>query len=147
MDSANARKNQCYVVLRDVAKAFDKVWHAGLKYKLSQINLPDTLNKFLSGFLTNRQAKIKVGEFIGPPFPLSAGVPQGSSISPTLYTIYTNDLPESVHGCLNLQYADDITQIITYPGTSRNFMAARTISKIEKINNYEKNLENKNKQK
>ncbi len=27
---ALANKNQCYIILRDVAKTFDKVWHTGL---------------------------------------------------------------------------------------------------------------------
>ncbi len=32
--NALAEKKQVYMVLRDVAKAFDKVWHNGLKYKI-----------------------------------------------------------------------------------------------------------------
>ncbi len=35
--NALASKEQVYVVLRDVAKAFDKVWHNGLKYKLLEL--------------------------------------------------------------------------------------------------------------
>lgn len=91
-----ARRDQCYIVLRDVAKAFDKVWHLGLQYKISEINLPLTFTKFLNNFIKNRSAKIKIGSYIGPTFPLEAGVPQGSSLSPTLFTIYTRDIPQPV---------------------------------------------------
>ena len=59
-------------------------------------------------------------------------------MSPTLYTIFTADIPQAAHGCLNIQYADDITQIITYQGKSIQFMATRTTQEIEKINNYER---------
>ena len=38
-------RHQCNIVCRDVAKAFDKVWHRGLKYKLMKLNLPDILEK------------------------------------------------------------------------------------------------------
>lgn len=38
---------QCQVILRDVTKAFDQVWHRGLMYKILQLNLPITLEKFL----------------------------------------------------------------------------------------------------
>lgn len=41
-----------------------------------------------------------MGDFISTPFPLAAGAPEGSSISPTLYTMYICDLPEPVNGYL-----------------------------------------------
>ena len=49
--NALAEKKQVYMVLRDVAKAFDKVWHNGLKYKIVRMGLPDTLAKILCNFL------------------------------------------------------------------------------------------------
>jgi len=62
-------------------------------------------------------------------------------LSPTLYTIFTADLPKPAINCYNIQYADDITQIITYPGKSRRLMARKTVEEIEKINEYEKKME------
>ncbi len=143
-----ARKSQVYVVLRDVSKAFDKVWHNGLKFKVAQLQLPVCITKLLNNFIINRKARIKIGSFTGPEFALTAGVPQGSALSPTLYTIYTNDIPDPAVDCTTIQYADDITQIIAYHGKSRHLMANRTTSEIEKINEYEKKWKiktNKNK--
>ncbi len=51
---------------------------------------------------------------MGEPSALNAGDPQGSSLSPTLFTIYTADIPHPFIDCCNIQYADDITQIIAY---------------------------------
>ena len=121
-----------------LAKAFDKVWHDGLKYKLLSLNLPDTITKLLCHFIQNRKAKIKIKTYTGPEFPLNSGVPQGSSLSPTLYIIYTTDIPEPQARCHQIMFADDITQIITNPNKSRQLMAIQTTREIEKINNFEK---------
>lgn len=51
-------------------------------------------------------------------------------------------------GSIHIQYADDITQIIIYPGRSQQIMASRTVNEIKIINNYEKTWKiktNKNK--
>lgn len=109
-----------------------------MQLKISQQQLPITFTKFLNNFITNRKAKIKIGNYTGPPLPLLAGVPQGSSISPTLYTIYTNNLPPTAIDCTNIQYADDVTQIVTYAGKSRALMATRTKHEIERINDFER---------
>lgn len=132
-----ATKQQCNIVLRDVSKAFDKVWHDGLKFKILQLGLPEILSKSLCTFLDNRQAFISIKQFKGPIFQIKSGVPQGSSLSPTLYTIYTADIPAPAHGSLNIMYADDITQIIVHPSKSRKIMAKRVESEIKKINTFE----------
>ena len=135
--TALADKKQCCIVLRDVAKAFDKVWIKGLKYKIQNINLPPILSKLLNSFLDNRTASITLNNHEGPPFPLYSGVPQGSSLSPTLYTIYTHDIPPPITDGINIQYADDITQIITQAGKSRNMLTRKIEKEISHINKYE----------
>ncbi len=45
MANALAEMKRAYIVLRDVAKAFDKALHDGLKYKLLRLGLPDILEK------------------------------------------------------------------------------------------------------
>ncbi len=113
--NALANKNQVYIVLRDVAKAFDKVWINGLKYKLLNLGPPSMLQKLPCNFLDNRSAKINIGKEFSIDINLSRGVPQGSVLSSTLYTLFTNDLRPCGPGCLDILYADDITQVITSP--------------------------------
>ena len=124
---------------RDVSKAFDKVWHNGLKFKLLEINLPEVILKLLCSFIDNRQAHIKMGKTIGPAFTLSSGVPQGSVLSPTLFNFYTRDIPPPAIGCHQIIFADDHTQIITYPNTrAKQMLATKTAREIKKVNEYER---------
>ncbi|MEL7079661.1 MAG: reverse transcriptase domain-containing protein, partial [Cyanobacteria bacterium J06582_2] len=137
--TAQRDKHQVNVVARDVSKAFDKVWHHGLQFKIMTLTLPDIMEKSLCHFLVGRTARITLDGKIGPSFPLKSGVPQGSVISPTLYITYISDVPEPVlHTSCNIGFADDITQIITYPGRGREMMARLTKGEIENINQYEK---------
>lgn len=138
MAQHKADGGQCHVVLRDITKAFDRVWHLGLKYKILHLGLPDILERLLCDFLDDRMARIRFGSHLGPPFELQCGVPQGSVLSPTLFTIYTRDLPPPLTGT-NISYADDITQISGYRGRSLQMAQRRTGREIENINIYEEN--------
>lgn len=88
------RKRYCSALFIDVSQAFDKVWHQGLMYKL-RLYLPENLYNLLCSYITCRQFVVKERDFISDPSPISAGVPQGSILGPTLYLIYTSDMPTS----------------------------------------------------
>ena len=127
------------IVLRDVSKAFDKVWHKGLKLKLSSLGLHECFTRLLCNFLDGRTARIRLGQHIGEDIHLESGVPQGSCLSPTLYSIFTADLPPPQEGVWDyVAYADDISQIVYMYGSNQDYMARRTARAIEQVSEYEK---------
>lgn len=129
----------CNVVSRDIQKAFDKVWHGGLKYKMKTANFPELLLKILCSFVDGRTAAITIGKFQGPEFPLLSGVPQGSILSPALFNFYTRDVPEPERNNHQFIFADDHTQVIThFNKRGKGMLALRTAREIKRVNDYEK---------
>ena len=53
----------------DVEKAFDNVWHNGLRYKIYQLDLPTKLCRWLSDFLVGRVIQVKIEGFLSPKVP------------------------------------------------------------------------------
>lgn len=107
---------QYRIVLRDSTKAFDKVY-LGMKYKILHLDIPVILEKLLCAFLEDRRARIRFGTFLGENFELQCGFPQGRVLSSTMFITYTHDIPPPIRGS-NVSYADDISQIVGYPGRS-----------------------------
>lgn len=96
----------------DVEKAFDRVWHQGLLYKLIDLKMPTYLIKLIASFLKDRTFSIAVGKASSDRKPLNFGVPQGSVLSPTLYNTYIHDFP-IIDACKIAQFADDTGKYTT----------------------------------
>lgn len=108
-DIKNNRNNKktTAAAFLDIEKAFDRVWHQGLIYKLkTNTELPIHIIKLIKSFLTGRTFYIRVANHISTPRHIEAGVPQGSCLSPILYVLYINDLPLTVHSKTAI-FADD----------------------------------------
>ncbi|GBP09751.1 Probable RNA-directed DNA polymerase from transposon BS [Eumeta japonica] len=101
------RKRKTVAIFLDIATAFDKVWHAGLMYKLYQLEVPDRLVLLVQDYLKNRYFTFRHENSFSSKRLVRAGVPQGSTLSPRLYSSYTNDVPRSQTGVQLALFADD----------------------------------------
>ena len=83
-------------VFLDISKAFDKVWHEGLIFKLKQNGISGNLLNLLCDFLKNRKQRVLLNGQVSDWSDVRAGVPQGFILSPLLFLIYINDLSEGL---------------------------------------------------
>lgn len=95
----------------DCSKAFDTVHHGLLLDKLFSLGFRGAFWSLLANFLQGRRQLVSVGKVRSAFSTITAGVPQGSILSPLLFNIFVNDL-QSVIPVSLYQYADD-TVILT----------------------------------
>ena len=104
-------KKEVRIVFCDISKAFDRVWHNGLIYKLKKIGISGKLLKWFENYLSDRQQRVVINGESSDWGYIMAGVPQGSILGPLLFLIYINDLADIVNSNIRL-FADDTTVFV-----------------------------------
>ena len=105
--STNLNKNKTTaMVLLDLEKAFDTVWHKGLIYKLNELKFPIYLIKLAQKYLSGRKFRVLINGTKSEYRDIKAGVPQRSILGPLLFIYYINDIPMSQNVSRSL-FADD----------------------------------------
>ena len=93
-------------VFLDLSKAFDKVWHDGLLYKLRRMGICGKYFGLIDSFLSDRFQRVLLNSQTSKWSQIKAGVLQGSILGPLLFLVYINDLPEGLTSNVKL-FADD----------------------------------------
>ena len=108
-------------VFLDISKAFDKVWHDGLNFKLKQNGICGSLIKLFGNYLHNRKQRVVLNGFYYDYSIIESGVPQGSVLGPLLFLIYINDFEKKIRTNVKF-FADDtmLFSIVKDPVISAN---------------------------
>ena len=99
----------------DFSSAFDTVNHDILLHKLEyEFHLKDLALSWFKSFLTDRTFQVKIGDSFSHTKKIKYGVPQGSVLGPTIFSLYSQDIHKIaiMHECKIHMFADDI-QIYT----------------------------------
>ena len=97
---------QIDAVVMDFSKAFDKVAHNRLLYKLERYGIQGNALAWIRGFLTGRTQQVVLDGRTSRAVPVTSGVPQGSVLGPLLFVIYINDINTNITSDIRL-FADD----------------------------------------
>jgi hypothetical protein len=89
------------------------LWHEGLLYKIKTL-FPDSIYKTLKSYLENRFFLIKYRAKYTSLHPILSGVPQGISLAPLLFLLYSADLLRPTAQYHVATFADDTAFLTTH---------------------------------
>ena len=107
-------------VFLDISKAFDKVWHKGLVFKMKCNGIQSDILSLLFDFLDNRYQSTLLDGKASEWAHIEAGVPQGSVLRPLLFLIYINDITVDIKSNIRI-FADDVSLFQKVEDTSISF--------------------------
>ena len=102
------KKEHLVSVFFDLEKAYDTTWKYGIIKDAHDIGLKGRLPLFLQNFLTDREFKVKVGSTLSELHNQEQGVPQGSILSVTLFSLKINNIVKTLNPGVDCSlYVDD----------------------------------------
>jgi len=95
-------------VFLDLKKAFDTINHNLLLTKMSSFNFSNEAVQCFASYLQTRVQCVKFPQEKSSLLNIKLGIPQGSKLSPLLFSLFINDLPLNCAGASIQLYADDV---------------------------------------
>ena len=92
IDYYNKNKTDCYLLLLDASNAFDRVEYNQLFNRLRDRNMCPIVLRLLINMYINQKIQVKWNDVLSNQYSISNNVKQGGCLSPTLFSIYLNDL-------------------------------------------------------
>ena len=129
----NQLNNHTFCAFIDFKKAFDLVDRDALLYKLRNIGISGNFYYAIKSLYANAKSCVRVNDKVTTWFDVTSGVRQGDSLSPTLFSVFLNDLAQEIKDTDSgvmisglvlsiLLYADDIVLLAPTPEKLQNML-------------------------
>ena len=125
-------RKQCDTIVMDFSKAFDKVSHERLLYKLDRAGIDSLTRQWIKSFLSGRTQKVLIDGEASPAVAVTSGVPQGSVLGPILFLIFIDDLPQYTRHSNVRLFADDTIVYLTVSSTEDGEKLQEDLKNLEK---------------
>ena len=94
------------VIYADMAKAYQKVDHGVLLYKIRSLGFRGRLLRWISNFLKNRTQFVLIDGELSEGADVLSSVPEGSVLGPLFFLIHMSDIGVNIHSSIKI-FVDD----------------------------------------
>ena len=109
------KREQTTAIFIDLQQAYDRIWRKGLLLKMQNMGIKGHMYSWIKSFLSDRLIQTQLNDTLSSKAVLEEGLPQGSSLSCTLFLVFLNDICKVLKLDLAL-FADDL--VIWHTGDS-----------------------------
>ena len=111
-DSLNNKKH-AIMILVDLSKAFDTVNNKILLKKLEMYGIRGITLTLIESYLSDRVGFVRISDSSSERVVSNIGIPQGGTLSPLLFLMYLNDMPNFSTNSTSVLFADDTTLLLS----------------------------------
>ena len=90
------KKEHVLAIFFDLEKAYGTTWKHGIPSDFYDLDFRGHLPTFIDGFLSHRLFQVRPGSTLPDTYEQEIGVPQGSILSPVLFSVKINNIVKSV---------------------------------------------------
>ena len=116
IDKSFRNKTYLYTCFVDLRKAFDTVWREALFQKLLRYGVCGKLFNIIKAMYSEVTYSVKLQSGLTDPFSSNIGVKQGCILSPLLFNLFVNDLPNcfETEKCEPIALGDHLVNCLMY---------------------------------